>query len=119
MFPRFASSRRVLVVERDVIVATLIHDILEELGNEMSGYAYDRISAHEELGKRNYDAALLDTGLDEGHGHTRRLTEMKVPFALICDYTQSVEARHTKLPLLHKPFTVSELRGLLQELLPN
>ena len=68
--------------------------------------------------EHDFDAVLLDLGLD---GQTSReiadlLIELKIPFAFVTGYTQPFEPRHASVPLLHKPFTVGQLREVLHAL---
>ena len=118
-FSQDANRPRVLIVEHEFVIAMLIRDMAHELGYGVSGFANDPYSAQDELGKHNFDAVLLD---DVGLNGQRSveiadlLTEMKVPFVFVTGHTQPSEPRHAKVPTLHKPFTVGQLRDVLHAL---
>ena len=100
---------RILIVEDEMLIADLIDDIVREIGYAVSGKAHNLLSARQELGKRNFDAVLLDIGLDGQHNPELAdwLLEMDIPFAFVTGYDHPFEARHDKVPLLQKPFTGS------------
>lgn len=109
---------RILIIEDEWIIIGLIEDILRELGYAVSGTAHNIQSACEELGKRNYDAVLLDLGLGSRHSSeiADMLLEAGTPFALVTGYGHAFEARHINVPLLRKPFRPIELQGVLEKL---
>ena len=112
------NSSRILIIEDDWIITDLIANIVLELGYSVSGIAGTFATACRELNKRNFDAALLDIGLDGQHGPeiADRLLQMKLPFGFVTGYDSPFKERHAMVPLLHKPFTVVELDDLLEKL---
>jgi hypothetical protein len=60
-----------------------------------------------------------DIGVDSQHSPelADTLMEMKVPFAFVTGHSRPFEARHSHIPLLHKPFTLGQLRGVLNALM--
>ena len=113
------NSSRILIIEDDWIITDLIANIVLELGYAVSGIAGTFATACRELNKRNFDAALLDIGLDGRHGPeiADRLLQMKLPFGFVTGYDSPFEERHAMVPLLHKPFTAMELEDLLEKLI--
>jgi DNA-binding response OmpR family regulator len=113
------SSHRVLIIEDEWLIVDLIANVVCELGYTVSGTANTLSSARRKIGRRNYDAVLLDIGLDGPHGSeiADRLLQMKVPFGFVTGYDDPFEARHATVPLLHKPFTTVELGELLEKLI--
>ena len=107
-----------LIVEDEFIIALLIRDMVRELGYGVSGLANNLSAAQAELGKHNFDAVLLDLGLDGQHGSeiADLLMENNVPFAFLTGYTRPFEPRHESVPMLRKPFTAGQLRNVLDEL---
>lgn len=82
-------------------------------------FANSVLAARDELENRDFDAVLLDLGLD-GQASPEiagRLMELNVPFAFVTGYTRPFEPRHAMVPLLHKPFTVGQLRDVLHALI--
>ena len=100
------------------MIADLISDMVCSLGYVVSGTANTLSLARRELCKRNFDAVLLDIGIDGQHGPeiADQLLEMKVPFGFVTGYDGPFEERHAEVPLLLKPFTIVELGNLLEKL---
>jgi DNA-binding response OmpR family regulator len=115
----YPTGNRVLVIEDEPFIAALFAEMVHELGYEASGLANGLASARRELGRRNFDVVLLDIGLDGQHSPELAdlLMEMKMPFAFVTGYTQPFELRHSQIPLLHKPFTLAQLRNVLNALI--
>jgi DNA-binding response OmpR family regulator len=92
---------------------------VREIGYAVSGTAGTFREARKALGKRNFDAVLLDLGIDEQQSPeiADLLLERKIPFAFLIGDKKSFEARHAKVPLLNKPYTRAELRPLLETLI--
>jgi len=110
---------RVLIIENDFLIAEMIHDMVQDLGYVVSRTVHQFPSAVRELRKKNFDGALINIGADrEKHGIeiADALADMGVPFGFITGYSHSLSERHTAVPLLQKPFTVGQLRELLEKL---
>jgi DNA-binding NtrC family response regulator len=109
----------VLVIEDATEIANLMDDIVRDLGYAVSGLASTIAAARHELAKRNFDAVLLDMGLDGLYSPeiADALLEMGVPFAFVTGYDEPFEARHASVPLLSKPFKSEQLRVLLENLI--
>jgi CheY-like chemotaxis protein len=99
-------------------IDNLVDDIVSELGYAVSGMAAAAVAAHQEFVKRNFDAVLLDIGLDGPYSPEVAdvLLETGIPFAFVTGYDEPFEARHADVPLLRKPFTADQLRVLLEKL---
>lgn len=112
------TGRRVLVIEDEPFIAALFAELVHELGYEASEYANGIASARKAISKRDFDVVLLDLSLDGQHGPELAdlLMDMKMPFAFVTGYTHAFEARHSHIPLLHKPFTLQQLRRVLEML---
>jgi len=102
-----------------MLIAFLVDDIVRELGYGVSATASTIDAARHELAKRNFDAVLLDIGLDGPYSPEIAdvLSEMAIPFAFVTGYREPFEARHADVPLLSKPFTSEQLRVLLERLI--
>ena len=59
----------------------------------------------------NYDAVLLDIGLGDEHSPELAdlLKEAGTPFAFVTGYDHAAAPRHADVPLLHKPFSPTQL----------
>jgi CheY-like chemotaxis protein len=110
---------RILIIEDELLIALMIEEMTREIGYRVSGVAHTMAMASREFGKRNYDAVLLDINIGgQYHAVTAdHLLGWGVPFAFVTGYDYLVEPRHEKVPVLQKPFTATQLRILLEELL--
>ena len=110
---------RILIIEDELLIALMIEEMTREIGYRVSGVAHTMAMASREFGKRNYDAVLLDINIGgQYHAVTAdHLLGSGVPFAFVTGYDYLVEPRHEKVPVLQKPFTATQLRALLEELL--
>ncbi|MBY0611432.1 MAG: response regulator [Beijerinckiaceae bacterium] len=111
---------RVLVVEDEPIVAMLIEDTLGELGCIVADIAARFEDAMRMAASLDFDVAVLDVNLggQQTYPVAERLSERKIPFAFATGYGASglsPEFRH--VPILAKPFQLSDLAGVLQKLL--
>lgn len=107
-----------LIVEDEFVAAMLIRDMVHELGYEVSGFANNVFTALDDVEKHHFDAVLLDLVLDGQMSPeiADLLIELKIPFAFVTGHTRPLEPRHAMVPLLHKPFTVGQLRDVLHAL---
>jgi CheY-like chemotaxis protein len=78
-----AVSPRVLIIENDFLIGEMIHDMVRGLGYTVTRTVHRVPSALREIGKENFDAALVNIGIDEqNHGEDIAdiLMEMGVSF---------------------------------------
>ena len=117
--PVLRGPPRILIIEDQMLIANLVDDIVRELGYAVSATATTIVAAQTELAKRNFDAVLLDIGLDGPYSPKIAdvLSEMAIPFAFVTGYDGPLEPRHADVPLLSKPFTSEQLRVLLEKLI--
>ncbi len=111
---------RVLIIEDTVLIAMLLEELVRECGCEVTELAYDIESARRAVARRDYDAVLLDIGLDAGKSFDIAdvLLERGVPFAFVTAYHDILEPRHQNVPIVHKPFStavfMNTVKGLLR-----
>jgi CheY-like chemotaxis protein len=108
---------RILIVEDERMIAAFIEDLVHDFGCVVSATASTGPSAMRELAKHDFDAVLLDVGLD---GERKPdiadlLLQTATPFGFITGYDH-VEPRHMDVPLLRKPFSTQQFRALLDQL---
>lgn len=110
---------RVLIIEDTVLIAMLLEEIVRECGCEIAGLAFNIESARQAIGRHNYDAVLLDIGLDEGKSFdiADLLLERGVPFAFVTAYHDILEPRHQGVPIVRKPFSTTLLMNTVKSLL--
>src|SRR5689334_12291901 len=99
-------SPRFLIVENEPMILDLMVDMIRALGYTVTGTADTLSSAHRQLCNNNFDAVLLDLGIDGQCGSeiADQLLEMRVPIAFVTGYAGPFEERHASVPLLRKPF---------------
>jgi two-component SAPR family response regulator len=114
-----AVSPRVLIIENDFLIGEMIHDMVRGLGYTVTRTVHRVPSALREIGKENFDAALVNIGIDEqNHGEDIAdiLMEMGVSFGFVTGYNHVFNERHAHVPLLQKPFNEHQLGELLEAL---
>lgn len=111
---------RVLIIENDFLIGEMLHDMVAELGYGVTKVAHRLPSALREISKENFDAALVNIGIDEQkHGNEIAdiLLDKNIPFGFVTGYGHALEERHAHIPLLQKPFNRDQLRVLLERIL--
>jgi CheY-like chemotaxis protein len=111
-------SARILVVEDELVIAEMTAEAVVSLGYSVSGIASNLAEARDELDRQNFDAVLLDIGLDgyQSPEIADVLLERGTPFAFVTAYDEAAVPRHAQVPLLHKPFGYEKLDVLLKAL---
>jgi CheY-like chemotaxis protein len=109
---------RILIIEDELLIALLIEEMVREIGYRVSRVAYTMAIARQEFVKRNFDAVLLDINIGGRYQPEVAdfLQNMGVPFAFVTGYDYLIVPRHQTVPVLQKPFTVVQLRALLDML---
>lgn len=111
---------RILVVEDERLLATLLADWLSELGHETIGPAGDVVSALTLIDTTSPDAAIIDVSLgsETGYPIAESLLKCGVPFVFATGYGErNLPPRFAGRRILAKPFEFEALRGIVQELL--
>jgi DNA-binding response OmpR family regulator len=111
---------RVLVVEDEFLVATLIEDMLESAGCVVAGPIAGVAAALDAFNHDTYEAAVLDVILGRARidPGADALSRQNVPFMFVTGYnTGALPGQHAARPRLCKPFKMAELLGTLMRLL--
>jgi CheY-like chemotaxis protein len=120
---RFAQSppQRVLVVEDDCLIASLLTDDLNEFGLMVIGPAGNLAEATAIASTAVLDCALIDISLGDESALpvAQILADRHIPFAFMTGSNDSPEGTFRQVPALRKPFTVEELRRALQHMLQS
>jgi DNA-binding response OmpR family regulator len=117
-----AQSKRILIVEDELLVALMVEEFIREFGYIVSGIANTLAAARLEFAKRNFDAVLLDINLDNQYHPEMAdlLLKVSTPFAFVTGYDYVLDPRYERVPILCKPFSPADLRILLEKLVgPN
>ena len=113
---------RVLVVEDEYFVAILIEEILESAGCIVMGPIPRLPEALDAAHHDNCDAAVLDVNLagERIDPVADALCERNVPFVFVTGYGSSaLPGEHTERPLVHKPFRIGALSGVVKPPMPE
>jgi CheY-like chemotaxis protein len=114
------SSRRVLVVEDEMIVAWLLEDMLAELGCAVVGPAVSVDQALAMIDAQPIDVAVLDVNLNGQTSYPIAdvLATRGVPFVFSTGYDKDrLPDGYRTCPVLQKPFRRSQLVDALAKLL--
>ena len=115
------NTRRLLVVEDECLVAFSIADDLLELGYTVVGPAFSKDTAQRLAAIVNFDAALVDINLNGENAYevAEILRSRGIPFMFVTGYRQPPDARFHDVPVLQKPFLISDLQYAVGRLLAD
>jgi CheY-like chemotaxis protein len=111
------SSKRVLLVEDEMMVAMMLEDMLEELGYTSIGPVTQLCEAIRIADEDVFDAAILDVNLNGQvtYSVAEVLLRRGIPFVFATGYGSSVlDERFRNIPTLQKPFQSGELARALE-----
>jgi DNA-binding response OmpR family regulator len=113
-----APQPRILLVEDDCDIASILVDEIAEFGCSVVGPANTLADAEAIASTSSLDGALLDVELrlDSSLPVAEILCDRDVPFAFMTG-EDIPEGRCVDVPRLIKPFTVAELRQALERML--
>ncbi|WP_373184619.1 response regulator [Halopseudomonas sp.] len=109
---------RILIVEDEPVIATLLEEMLTDQGFEIAAIASTLEQARALAGSLALDAALLDVGLgpDEVFPVARLLEERGVPFAFTTGYgSAGLPPEWENRPLFCKPYDIQQLAETLSQ----
>jgi chemotaxis family two-component system sensor kinase Cph1 len=114
------SRGRVLLIEDDFLISSIVRDELVEHGYEVIGPAASVEHALLLADAAAIDAALVDLSLRSKFPYDAiaLLTQRRVPFIFMTAYTTIPEGFDRTAPILKKPFTLTELIAALERILP-
>ncbi len=109
-------SKRILIVEDEIVVALFLEDLLGEFGYAVAGVVshLDQALARD----RDYDLAVLDVHLNGKpvFDFADRLADEGVPFVFATGYGErGIPERFSGRPVLQKPYAPDELRRALEQ----
>lgn len=111
---------RVLLVEDEAIIAMTAEDMLEELGCALAATASSLEEALACVEQRTFDVALLDINLNgqQSLPAAALLKEKGKPFVFTTGYgSAGSTADHADVPLVTKPYQLSDLEGAIRRAL--
>ena len=113
---------RILVVEDSPVVAIAIEEMLHELGHTVLGPAGNMATALELAENEEMDAAIVDLNIrgTKAYSLLKILEIQDITFLLASGYADwTMPAEWENRPRLHKPFSTSQLKAKLGELLSS
>jgi two-component SAPR family response regulator len=114
------TGRRVLVVDDEPLIASLIADWLEELGCEVAGPVSSASAALQTAALAKLDAAFLDVTIGDGNSFAlaKQLSAQGVAVAFITGHDpSSLPAGFSSIPVLGKPFDLDAISRMLDRML--
>ena len=113
--------RRILVVEDDFLVATLLTEILKSVGWQVVGPVAHLAAALDAAAREGFDAAVLDVNLGRQTVYpvAEVLDARRVPFVFVTAHgREALPPLFCERPHLGKPFAPGELIGTVAGLVP-
>jgi CheY-like chemotaxis protein len=109
-----------MFVDDERLIAMMVSDQIAELGYSLVGPAHSIMEACRLAADESFDAALVDWNLDGTNASEVAdiLIERQIPFGFFSGYSQIPQKRFANVPVLNKPFSMIELRQMLEALLP-
>ena len=120
MVSRVRPAPRVLVVEDQMLLALALTSLLEDYGCEAVGPVAQVVTALPIVMKEPLDAALLDIRLADESAEpiAAILIRRRIPFAFVTGHARDqIPAALRDRPYVGKPFSDSEIKTVLRELL--
>lgn len=112
-------SKRVLIVEDEVLVAMLVEELLERLGFEVAAVS-SRLEEALELARTiEIDFAMLDINLNgrQSFPVAEALRARGVPFIFATGYGErALAGDFDQVPVVQKPFSRKDLNAALEKL---
>jgi len=112
------TSRSVLIVEDESLIAMMLEDFLDSMGHQIAGTCESVPEALDRVGAGGFDVAILDVNLkgERIWPVADRLREMGIPYILATGgHIEPPPAAHASAPVLSKPFTIDAIEPALSE----
>ncbi|UAJ09467.1 response regulator [Glacieibacterium megasporae] len=112
-------SRRVLIVEDEVLIAMVLEDVLDLLGHRVVGTPSTYAEADAAIAAGGFDLAILDVNLgnDPVFPLADKLQESGVAIIFATgSHRDSLPSRFANAPVLEKPYAVQAVETALGEL---
>nr|WP_294846193.1 response regulator [uncultured Sphingomonas sp.] len=114
------STRSILIVEDEPLIAMMLEDYILSLGYEVSGSCDSVPAALEAVGQRSFDLAILDVNLkgDLVWPVASALKDKGVPFILATGgHVDAPPSEFADAPLIEKPYTIDRVSPVIEEVL--
>ena len=117
--PKF-QGRDILVVEDEEMIASVIEEMLRDLGCRQVWIAGSAKDAKAVLAQHRPHAAILDVNLggDSGYQLAQSLIDAKIPFVFATGYGRhGLPEKWATSPIMQKPFKMEMLQAVLGAIL--
>lgn len=117
--PKF-NGRDILVIEDEEMIASVIEEMLLDLGCRQVWIAASPKDAEVVLAQHRPHAAILDVNLggDSGFQFAQSLIDAKIPFVFATGYGRhGLPEQWSTRPIMQKPFKLETLQAVLGALL--
>lgn len=112
------TSRSVLIVEDESLIAMMLEDFLDSMGHQIAGTCESVPEAMSRVGEGGFDVAILDVNLkgERIWPVADLLRDMGIPYILATGgHIEPPPAAHAGAPVLSKPFTIDAIEPALSE----
>ena len=106
------TSRSILIVEDEPLIAMMLEDFLQSLGHDVVASCESVADALGHVAAGGFDVAIIDVSLADGQVWpvADRLAEAGTPFVLATGgHVEPPPARHAAVPVLAKPYTIDAI----------
>jgi two-component SAPR family response regulator len=113
------ASRRILVIEDEMLIGMLLEDMLSDLGHSVAGIVSRVDEALVAVKKESFDLAILDVHLNGQAVFpvADQLASMNKPFVFATGYGErGLPENYRGRPVLQKPFAKDDLERVLKTL---
>ena len=112
--------RSILIVEDEPLIAMMLEDFIQSLGHEVSGNCDSVGAALEEIGKNQFDLAILDVNL-KGESVWPVATALRAkgtPFVLATGgHVDPPPPEFASVPTIEKPYTIDRVTPIIESVL--
>ena len=112
-----ASSRSILIVEDEPLIAMMLEDFLHSLGHEVSGSCDNVSAALEAVENSAFDLAILDVNLKGENVWPVAIALRKkgTPFVLASGgHVDPPPPEFQNAPMIEKPFTIDRVTPIIE-----
>ncbi len=113
---------RILLVEDEPLIASMLIDWIEELGHEVVGPTAESAQALAYVRQEAVDAAFVDIEVKDGDAYSLadELKRLLIPFTFATGYpTDTIDHRFSDIPSLGKPFDYEGFISALKRMITS
>jgi DNA-binding response OmpR family regulator len=110
---------RILLVEDEPLIASMLCDWLEALGHIVVGPTATSAQAISLVREESVDAAIVDIAVKDGNSYSlaAELRRLFVPFVFATGYpSDTIDRRFSDIPALGKPFEYERFKSAVQQI---